>query len=84
MPPHVNVGCFGDFLQGLLHFVLAEIELAGRPRLADGGGAEGLGDRDERDGRGVPAGTACRRVDPGPDGREVLGDRGGYFLKLLS
>jgi hypothetical protein len=84
MPPHVNVGRFGDLLQSLLHLVLAEILLAGCPRLADGAGAEGLRDRDERDGRGVPSGAACRRVDPGPDGREVLGDRGVYFLKLLS
>jgi hypothetical protein len=76
MPPHVYVGRCGDLLQGLLDLVLAEVALARRVRFTDGVGAEGLRDGDERDGRRVPAGAARGRVDPGPDGPQVLADRG--------
>jgi hypothetical protein len=76
MPPHINVGRPGDLLQTLLHLVLAEVALARGVGLADGIGAEGLRDGDKGDGRRVPAGAAGGRVDPGPDGSQVLGDRG--------
>src|SRR6266545_107320 len=74
MPPYLNVGRLADFLQGFLELVLAEIALACGPRGADVRGAEGLGNRDQADVRGVPAGAPCGGVDPGPDGLEVGSD----------
>src|SRR5436190_15973601 len=59
-----------DFLQGLLHFVLAEVPLAGARGGPNVVGAESLGDGDELDRGRVPAGAAGSRVDPGPDSLE--------------
>ena len=64
---------------GFLDAVLAEIALAGRVGLADGVDGKGLGNGDEPDGGGVPAGRPGRgvdaRADLRPAGRRSTDDR---------
>jgi hypothetical protein len=74
VPPYLHVGSGVEFLQGFLDFVFAEFALTGLVGLADGVDAERLGDGDERDVGGGPAGAARGLVDPGPNCLEVLGD----------
>jgi hypothetical protein len=76
MPPYLHVGRLADLLQPLLDFVLAEVDLARGMSCPHVIGAERLGNGDEADGRGVPAGAAGGRVEPGPDGLEVRSNSG--------
>src|SRR3954463_2162858 len=76
MPPDRDVGRVADFLQSFLDFVFPEVLLACGVGGANRVGAECLGDRNEADGRRIPAGAAGGRMEPGPDRLEVSCDGG--------
>ena len=84
MPPDLLVGGFGDFLQGFLDLVFAEVALARRPRRPHAVGVEGLGNGYEEDVRRVPADPARGLVDPGPDGPEVGGNGGIHRQRRIT
>src|SRR6185503_17683384 len=76
MPADREITCLLDLLQRLLHFVLAEIDLAGDCRGADGVGRKGLGDGDEADGGGIASGPAGRALDASADAGQPGLERG--------
>src|SRR5262249_11803506 len=71
------------FRLGLLHAVLAEHALAGRNDGLDGLRAEGLGDGDQGDRRGIASCLPARRLDLAADGSELPGgsDRSGCDVR---
>jgi hypothetical protein len=76
VPPDLHIGCFGDFLQGFLHAILAEVHLPGGRGRADVIGAERLRNGDQPDPGRIAPGPFGRAPHAIADGLEVLADGG--------
>ncbi len=70
------------FSLGLLHAVLAEHALAGRDDGKDVLGLEGLGDGDERHGRGLALGVVRRHGDLRFHFRQALLNSHGFYSRF--
>ena len=80
MPPKRQVRCLVHFAKRFLDFVFAEVDLASGRRRAHTLCAEGFGDGDEADRRGIASGAAGRAREAVADAVQPGAERVHYFL----